>query len=293
MLFDSAQLNAEGLLDAIGSAEAHKHSAGYLEQRNKRLFDAIALMLGYGIPVDVIARRCGVGENTVRAVSFRAAGSVEDSKRALKENLRKFLHGASLILVEKLDEIPVEKLPAALAAINQQLLLLDGQATSITRHETAGTLDDVAAQITAAQEAARQARGRVVDEAPETGLVLTNNPPGGIALTDVDPVGQLIARLAADPAAIDGPTAPVAPLTARLVITKSRIRNPKIVLAKKEGAAPAEWEPAPPPEIVRVNVRNNAKLRPGMILEACTPLDVEHGYWEYRGKLPKKPRHTW
>ncbi len=97
----------------------------------------------------------------------------------------------------------------------------------------------------------------------------------------------------ADPLAIDGPAAPVVPLTARLVITKSRIRNPKIVLAKKEGAAPAEGEPAPPSEIVRVNVRNNAKLRPGMILEACTPLDVEHGYWEYRGKLPKKPRHTW
>ncbi len=201
MLFDSAQLDAEGLLDLIGADIAHKHSAGYLEQRNRRLFNAIALALGYGIPVQEIARRCNVGENTVRAVGFKAAGSVEDTKQELKQNLRKFLHGASMILIEKIEEIPVEKLPAAIAAINQQLLLLDGQATSITRHETAGTLDDVAAQITAAQEAARQARGRVVDEAPETGLALTNNPPGGMVLTDADPVGQLIARLAADPAA--------------------------------------------------------------------------------------------
>ena len=178
MLFPAEQLDPGGLLDVVGSELAHRHSAGYLRQRNPRLYDAVALALGYGVPVHIIAERCHVSENTVRAVAFSAAGSVEESKQELKTNLRKFLHGGSMILAERLGEISLDKLPAALAAINQQLLLLDGQATSITRHESAGTLDDVAAQISAAQEAARQATGRVIDEPPQMGLILTNKLPG-------------------------------------------------------------------------------------------------------------------
>jgi len=91
------------------------------------------------------------------------------------------------------------------------------------------------------------------------------------------------------------PAAPVPgpALTAALVITRSRIRNPKLVLAKKSGAAVAEGEPAPAPEIVRVKVKDNAKLRPGMVLDPCEPLDAENGYWVYRGKLPRKPRPVW
>ena len=106
---------------------------------------------------------------------------------------------------------------------------------------------------------------------------------------------QAAAPAPADPLATDAPPhpAPAAPLTAALIITKSRIRNPKLVLAKKSGARPEGEGPETPPEIVRVKVKNNAKLRPGMVLDPCEPLDAANGYWVYRGQLPRKPRFTW
>ena len=76
MLFAASQLEAEALLDAVGHEAAHKHSAGYLQQRNPRLFDAIALALGYGVPVSIIAVKCGVGENTVRAVAMERSALI-------------------------------------------------------------------------------------------------------------------------------------------------------------------------------------------------------------------------
>ncbi len=171
-----SQFDAEMLLDAIGHGA--KYSAGYPQARNPRRFDVIALAVGYGLPVSIIATRCGVGGNTVSAVSFAAARSLEDSKQALRNNLRKRLHGGDMILAERLDEIPVEK------------LLLDGQGTSSTRPETAGTLEAVAVQICEAQEAARQPKGRAIEEAPGTGSGLANNFPLGMALADCDPIGQ-------------------------------------------------------------------------------------------------------
>jgi hypothetical protein len=84
------------------------------------------------------------------------------------------------------------------------------------------------------------------------------------------------------------PAAP--PITARLVIVKCRFTNPKLVLAKKSGEPAAPGEPEPAPEIVRVKVRSSLKMRPGMVLNPCEPLDLENGYWVFRGKLPRNRR---
>ena len=100
------------------------------------------------------------------------------------------------------------------------------------------------------------------------------------------------AGLAALAMQLEGPDSPPLPLTitAALVITKCRFRNPKLVLAKKSGAPPAPGEPEPAPEIVRVKVRSSLKMRPGMVLDPCEPLDLENGYWVFRGKLPRNRR---
>lgn len=194
MLWDESTLDAELLLRELGP-ESVKHSAKYLRDRNPKLYQSITLCLGYGIPVSIIARKTGVGENTVRAVMFQEQSSLEESKAAIKDNMRRFVHGAIMVLVEKLDELDLDKLPAAINLINNQLLLLDGQATQITRHEHTASIDDVAEQIAAAQ---RQARGRVVEEPAETGLVLTNKlpvdapAPAPVTLADFRPAPDML-----------------------------------------------------------------------------------------------------
>lgn len=194
MLWDESTLDAELLLREMGP-ESVKHSAKYLRDRNPKLYQSITLCLSYGIPVSVIAFKTGVGENTIRAVMFQEQSSLEDSKEAIKSNLRKFVHGASMVLLENLHKLDLDKLPAAINLLNNQLLLLDGQATQITRHEHTASIDDVAEQIAAAQ---RQARGRVVDEPAETGLVLTNKSPvdapapAPVTLADSSPAPDML-----------------------------------------------------------------------------------------------------
>jgi hypothetical protein len=160
------ELFPEDDLDGI-KPESREHSAAYLRERNPRLYKMIAASLGYGMPVVVIARDVGISENTVRAVAFAECKSVEAYKDSLLGNLRKSLHGAALRLAEGLALIPVDKLPAAIAAINQQVLLLEGNATAIVRHERGESLDDVERLIAEAQRQALESRevtGRVVEE---------------------------------------------------------------------------------------------------------------------------------
>lgn len=193
MLWTQEALDAELLLREFPEA-ARKHSARYLRERNPRLYQAITLALKYGIPVCEIAKQVEVGENTVRAVQFAEHSSVEDGKEVLKSSMRRFLHGAIGIMNERIDEIPVEKLMMAVGIINQNLLLLEGQATAIVQHQRAeASLEDIAKQIEAAQ---RKAHGRVVD-AEEMGSEAGNEsangasgppaaapPPGPTALTE-------------------------------------------------------------------------------------------------------------
>lgn len=177
MLWTQEALDAELLLREFPEA-AKKHSARYLKERNPRLYQAITLALKYGIPVCEIAKQTEVGENTVRAVQFAEHSSVEESKEVLKSSMRRFLHGAIGIMNERIEEIPVEKLMVAFGIINQNLQLLDGQATAIVQHQRQeASLEDIAKQIEAAQ---RRANGRVV-EAEEMGSEAGNESANGAA----------------------------------------------------------------------------------------------------------------
>ncbi len=55
---------------------------------------------------------------------------------------------------------------------------------------------------------------------------------------------------------------------------------------------PAEELPAVAPTNANVRVKDNAKLRPGMVLDPCDPLDAENDCWIYWVTLPRKPRFT-
>lgn len=119
--------------------EMHTHSGRYIRERNPRLYASIVMMLGYGIPVEVISSNVGIGENTVRAIEFEQSKSVEDHRRSLLNNLRKFQHGAWSVLAENYDKIPLDKLGVLATMSHDKLAAAEGQPTQIHEHRVTVT----------------------------------------------------------------------------------------------------------------------------------------------------------
>jgi hypothetical protein len=117
-------------------------------------------------------------------------------KARFKNNLLKFLLGGVMVSAEHPDEVAMMKLQAALAAINQPHLLLDGQGTSSTRPVTDGTLDGVSTQIRVAREVPRQPKGRAIEEAPGNRFLPSKQYPRMMALAIISILGLPVAELA-------------------------------------------------------------------------------------------------
>lgn len=141
---------------ALDGVEWRLHSAKYIKERNPRLYSAIVLARKYEIPVEVIAKDLNVSENTVRAVEFQNLTVVEESKKSILNNLRKFVHGATLIMAENADRMDINKLPIAMGIAAEKMLLLEGQATARVEHVAGPRVDDLANEIRDLQATAVQ-----------------------------------------------------------------------------------------------------------------------------------------
>lgn len=125
---------AQPTLFELGEAAEPFRAAGLytgelLFRCNRPKYDAIVAALGEGLGVRAIARALGVHTMTVRAVREREGEAVADEKMRTASKLRQFARMGAERLVEEVDDIPIDKLPLAVAIAVDKAQLLHGEAT--------------------------------------------------------------------------------------------------------------------------------------------------------------------
>ncbi len=145
-LIKKEQANAQPTLFALDGSphvadlQAAGHFSGeQLFRADREKYDTIVAALGEGMGIRQIARALKVSTNTVRAIRDRECELVDDGKRRTAQALRRFARMGAERLVEEIDEIPVDKLPLAVAIAVDKAQLLDGEATA--RIETVKSYD--------------------------------------------------------------------------------------------------------------------------------------------------------
>lgn len=139
-----------------------------LAARDPERYRAICSALANGMGIRRIARAYRVSTNTVAVIRGVEGLSIETIKQGLAASCR---HGAAMAverIIEEMDLIKRESLPIVAGVLIDKAQLLEGQPTQI--HGQA----DAPRDWDQARQAIRQARGRVIEDAPETGLGARN-----------------------------------------------------------------------------------------------------------------------
>jgi hypothetical protein len=158
-------------------------------------YRAICGALANGMSLRSIARAYQVSTNTVAAVREREGLTIETLKQRLADQARLGAGLAIERMIEEIDHFKRESLPIVAGVLIDKSQLLDGQPTQIHGQPEAP------ADWDAARQAIRQARGRTIDTAQETGLIpqseqTKGSTPAGTlaALPEPGPMAGLATR---------------------------------------------------------------------------------------------------
>jgi hypothetical protein len=104
-------------------------SLSSLMTRAPELYDSVSSLLQEGYSPGGVAALTGVHVQTVRAVRELVQGAIHAAIRKMGYDLVEAAQKAAARLVDEIDQVPVEKLPQALAILLDKSLLLNGAPT--------------------------------------------------------------------------------------------------------------------------------------------------------------------
>lgn len=132
-LFDEVDVGRE-LLSIEEDKAAGKHTGTTLERRQV-LFDEICMRLVEGVSQRTIARKYGVGRNTLAAMATRleAAGKLEPYKKRVSRKLGLLVELGTDLMLERVErgDVPTNVLPVMVGIAFDKRALLENEPTAI------------------------------------------------------------------------------------------------------------------------------------------------------------------
>lgn len=147
-------------------ATIKEHTAANLFSTDQDRYSLIVELLARQMSQRTIARVCKVSPNTVRAVAIREGSKVDALKTIISTRLKQFAALAAERLLDEAHDMPLDKLAIALGIAVDKAQLLDGEPTSITRHQEGAQVNDYLDAL----ESLPEAKGRVIDAEEMTGF---------------------------------------------------------------------------------------------------------------------------
>ena len=133
-LLDGGENNG---LSSLATDALAKHSGRYVRERNPKLYQAICLLIKWGVAFETIATELSVSRNLVSAIGHEVSlVSLEHHKEEILAGLRRFGRGAIRMMVEAVEggeKIPVGTLALAFGITTDKEQLLTGGVTSRTQ----------------------------------------------------------------------------------------------------------------------------------------------------------------